>query len=127
MLPLRYPWIWLTIGWGLVLGVTVGSLLPGNVIRGFAASDKFVHAMSYCLLMIWFGGLYTRRRYGLVAGTLLALGVIIEFAQVRLSYRMFDPIDMLANAGGILVGLALSLSLLAGWCQRVEKRLGYHD
>ena len=40
---------------------------------------------------------------------------------------MFDPIDMMANAGGILVGLLVSVSLLAGWCQRVEERLGYHD
>lgn len=121
MLPLRYPWVWSILGWLLVACVTAGSVLPGGVVRGFPASDKLVHGVSYFLLMIWFAGLYQRRRHGLIALTLLALGVGLEFIQGRIAYRYFDPADLLANAVGVLIGLALSVWALAGWCQRVER------
>ena len=122
MLPLRYPLIWWVLGWLLVASVTAGSVLPGSVVRGFAAADKLVHGGSYLLLMVWFAGLYRRQRHGLIALTLLALGVGLEFVQARLPYRAFDPVDLLANAAGISLGLVLSVWVLAGWCQRVEQR-----
>lgn len=127
MLPLRFPLLWLLLGWALVVGVAGGSLLPGAVILGLPISDKLAHAGSYALLMVWFAGLYARKRYVMLALTLIALGIVLELAQARLHYRSFDPMDLVANVIGILLGLGLSLSLLAGWCQWVERRLGYHD
>ena len=127
MLELRFRWFWLALGWLLVVSVAVASVLPSVVPSGFAYSDKLAHGASYCLLMVWFAGLYARRRYGLIALTLLALGVVLEVIQGQLSYRLFDLADLRANALGVLIGMVLSFWFLAGWCQRVERRLGYHD
>jgi len=127
VLELRFRWFWLALGWLLVVSVAVASVLPSVVPSGFAYSDKLAHGASYCLLMVWFAGLYARRRYGLIALTLLALGVVLEVIQGQLSYRLFDLADLRANALGVLIGMVLSFWFLAGWCQRVERRLGYHD
>ena len=123
MLPLRYPWIWLFVGWLLVAAVIVGSVMPDGPMRGLPVSDKTMHAASYCLLMIWFAGLYARQRHVWIALIMLALGVVLELIQGRLSYRMFAVADLLANALGVLAGFVLSFWLLAGWCQRLERRL----
>lgn len=123
MLPLRFPWVWMSLGWALVAGVILGSLLPGRAFATFAFEDKLVHAGSYCLLMIWFAGLYERRRHVVVALGLLLLGALLDMLQGSLSSRSFEWLDVAANGVGIAVGLGLSLSLLGGWCQRVERLL----
>ncbi len=129
MLPLRYPWLWLSCGAVLVLGVVAASVFPNVVIVtiDLAWGDKIVHAASYCLLMIWFSGLYAPRYHGIVAVILLALGFVLELIQLRLPYRFFESADLVANTTGVLIGFGLSFWLLAGWCQRIESRLGYHD
>ena len=129
MLPLRHPWYWLLPGWMLVVAVIAASVFPGIAIATLSipGADKLAHAASYCLLMVWFAGLYAPRHYGIVALSLLALGLALEVVQWRLPYRFFEPADLLANATGIIIGLMLSISLLAGWCQRMESRLGYDD
>jgi VanZ family protein len=86
-----------------------------------------MHAGSYCLLMIWFAGLYARRRHVLIAAVLLMLGLVLEILQHRTSYRMFDLTDMLANAVGVAAGFVVSFFVLEGWCQRLEKRLLFDD
>lgn len=123
MLPLRFPWVWMTLGWALVAGVVLGSLLPGRALATFALEDKLVHAFSYCLLMIWFAGLYERRRHVVIAVGLLLLGALLDVLQGGVSSRSFEWLDVAANGLGIVLGLGLSLSLLGGWCQRVERLL----
>jgi len=127
MLPLRHPWFWLLPGWILVAAVVAASVFPGIPVPNISGADKLAHAASYCLLMVWFAGLYAPRLHGIVALFLLALGLVLEMVQWRLPYRFFEPADLLANATGVMVGFVLSISLLAGWCQRIESRLGYHD
>ena len=127
MVRLRYRWIWLLLGWALVLLVTSASLTPGVELPRVSFADKLAHAGAYFLLMIWFAGLYARGRHVFVAAGLLALGATLEVIQGQLPYRMFDPLDMLANASGVAIGFGLSFWLLAGWCQRIERRLGYHE
>ena len=129
MWPLRHPWYWLLPGWVLVAAVIAASVFPGIAIAALniSGADKLAHAASYCLLMVWFAGLYAPRHHGVVALWLLALGLALEVVQWSLPYRLFEPADLLANAAGVIVGLVLSISLLAGWCQRLESRLGYHD
>ena len=127
MLPLRYPWIWMLFGWLLVAGVVVGSLMPDAPLRGLQLSDKAQHAFSYGVLMVWFAGLYARKRHAWIALTVLTLGFVLEIIQSRLSYRSFDPTDLLANLGGVIVGFGLSFWLLAGWCQRIERHLTSRD
>lgn len=124
MIPLRHPVLWMLLGWALLLLVATGSVIPGVVISEFAAADKVVHALSYFVLMVWFSGMYARQRQSAIALTLVVFGIVLEFVQAQLPYRQFDPLDLVANATGILLGFCLSLIVLAGWCQRVERVLG---
>jgi VanZ family protein len=121
LLPLRYPWLWAIAGWLLVLGVATGSLVPGPALPELRVSDKVEHAGAYFLLMIWFGGLYERRRHGMIALGLVALGVALDLLQMTTKTRTFDVADIAANSLGVLLGLCLSLFVLGGWCQKLER------
>ena len=121
MLKLRFPWVWWTLGWLLVAGVAVGSLMPARLMPGLSPRDKLLHAGSYLILMLWFSGLYRRERHLLIAALLLALGFVLDVAQNASPGRVFDLRDVAANAGGILVGLLLSRLIFEGWCARVEQ------
>ncbi|WP_428101948.1 hypothetical protein [Candidatus Rariloculus sp.] len=129
MLQLRLPWLWLGVGWLVVAGVCAGSLLPGSsmpsyiVLLGTAIGNEVLHGGAYFILMVWFAGFCERRRYGLVAVLLVALGVVLDVLQIGVPSRSFDLLDIASNAVGILVGLGTALWLLGGWCQRIERRL----
>ena len=126
MLPLRFPWLWMVAGWLLVVGVIYGSVVPSYMLGGnLPFDDAVMHAASYGLLTIWFAGLYARNRHVWVGAFAFLLGVVMELVQSELSYRRFDPEDMVANAIGIFIGLAISALFLAGWCQRLELLLGF--
>jgi VanZ family protein len=122
VLPLRHPWLWAGFGWALVIGVVVGSLLPGPALPTVAMSDKIQHAGAYFLLMIWFAGLYRRRVHPIIAVVLLLLGAALDVLQGTTETRSFEVSDIAADAAGILIGLALSFWLLEGWCRRLELR-----
>ena len=123
MLPVRYPWVWLSLGWLLVLSVIVGSLIPGDMLRSVTLSDKIMHVGSYFVLMVWFAGLYHRHKHPVVAGVLIALGIVLDVAQGATLTRSFDVNDIGANAAGVLAGLLLSLWFFEGWCLRLERYL----
>ena len=124
MISLRHPVLWMLSGLVLLLLVATGSVIPLVVVSEYAAADKVVHMLSNFVLMVWFSGMYARRRQAAIALTLILFGIVLEFIQAELPYRQFDPLDLVANATGILLGLCLSLLVLAGWCQRVERVLG---
>jgi VanZ family protein len=112
------------LGWLLVIAVIFGSLLPGPVITQVVdISDKVQHAAAYFLLMVWFAGFYRRSHYPLIAAVLMGLGIALDVLQSFTETRSFDVYDIGMNCTGVLVGLALSLLLIGGWCQRVEQRL----
>ncbi len=124
MLPLRYPILWLAVGWILVFTVVSGSLAPAPVINAlFSFNDKLMHAGSYFVLTIWFAGLYRRGYHWAIGGVLFALGVALDVLQLLTATRQLDWHDMVANGVGILAALLLSRLLLEGWCERVERRL----
>ena len=121
MLPLKYPRVWLGLGWLLLILVMAGSVVPVIVVKGFSAADKLVHGGSYLILVTWFTGLYRRQHHIFIALALFALGLVLEVIQGQLPYRGFDPFDLLANATGILFGLILARSVFVAWCQRFER------
>ena len=116
-------------GWMLVASIIVASVVPDVRVAMMSTgiTDKIVHAISYFVLMLWFSGLYLRRHQLLVAAGVIILGMLLEMIQWRLPYRMFDSVDLLANLIGVVAGYVIAMLLSAGWCQRIEIILGYHD
>jgi VanZ family protein len=107
-----------------VLGVIVGSLVPGNSLPNiFSFHDKMLHFAAYFVLTLWFTGLYRRGLYVFIAVVLSALGVALDMLQGLTVTRALDWYDVAADMTGILAGLTISVSFLGGWCQRVEERL----
>jgi VanZ family protein len=123
MLRLRFPKLWLGMGWLLVLGVCVGSLLPAPVVH-VLSHDKITHFVSYFVLTVWFCGLYGKaRHYIAIAAVLIALGAALDLLQGTTATRQFDIYDVLANAGGVLLGALLAVVFIGGWCRQAERWL----
>ena len=123
MLPLRFPKLWSALGWMLVAGVVVGSLIPGPAVASVGINDKVLHAGAYFSLMVWFAGFYRRGLYPAIALGLLAIGGGLDVLQLLTETRSFDWYDVAMNSAGIAAGFVSSLLLLGGWCKRVEERL----
>ena len=124
MLPLRFPRVWLGLGWSLLGLVCLGSLLPASTVD-IIDDDKLVHFASYFVLTVWFGGLYGKpRNYIAIAAILIALGAGLDLLQNLTATREFDALDVLANSAGVLAGFLASLLVLGGWCRTVERWLG---
>ena len=121
MQALRFPRFWWALGWLLVAGISIGSLMPSQYVPGLSVGDKFLHASAYGLLMLWFGGLYRRERHWLIGLGAFALGIALDVAQSGTATRHFDLLDVAANASGILAALVLLRIGLDGWCLRVER------
>jgi VanZ family protein len=126
MLSLRFPRLWLSVGWLAVAMAIVVCLMPSDRLpQPPSLNDKSEHILCYLLLSCWFAGIYPRGRYWLIALGLAVMGVLIEFAQGAMHYgRQADPYDVVANCTGILIGLLLSWWWLGGWAQRVEAVVG---
>lgn len=102
--------VWLGLGWLWIVLVCYLSLMPHPpepVV--FEGVDKLEHLLAYAGLMLWFCQVYvSRAARGKLLVILLALGVVIEIVQGLGGYRYFEYTDMLANSGGVLIGLALA-------------------
>ena len=102
----------LVLGWAWAAGIVWLSLTPSPPEIDFQDSDKLGHLLSYAMLMLCFVLAYRGWRARLAHALLfLAMGVGIEFAQAALGYRMFEGLDMLANAAGIGLGWAAGHAL----------------
>ncbi len=125
MLSLRFPRLWLSLGWLAVALAIFVCLMPINELpQPPDMSDKTEHFLAYFLLSMWFGGIYVRGRYWAIALGLLVLGVLIEFAQGAMGFgRQADAADVLANSSGIAAGLVLCWFGLGAWAQWIESLL----
>jgi VanZ family protein len=120
-LTLRYPRLWLTLGWLAVIFAIVVCLVPANELPQAGLSDKSEHFLAYLLLSLWFGGIYPRASYWRVAISLCLMGILIEFAQGAMQLgRQADVLDVIANSSGIVAGLLLCWMGLGAWPQWVE-------
>lgn len=121
MLAVRHPRSWLVIGWTLVVLAVLVSLLPGKELPHTGMNDKFEHSIAYALLALWFAGIYPRSRYIVIAIALFIMGVGIEWAQGAMHLgRQADVRDVVANTGGIAIGLSLALIGLGGWAEWID-------
>ena len=120
--PLKHARLWTGVAW---LGVALLIYLSlGKIQAGLPGpnGDKYGHISAYAVLTFWLMQLYDgwRERRGTVLA-LLALGILLEFAQSLTNYRQPDPADALADALGIAVGWLLAPPRPAPLLERIEK------
>ena len=122
MLSLRFPRLWLGLGWFAVALATIVCLAPMDRLpQPPNMSDKTEHFLAYLLLSVWFAGIYRRDRYWIIAAGLVVMGVGIEVAQGAMGLgRHADFRDVIANCSGVLSGLLLGWVGLGAWTQWVE-------
>jgi VanZ family protein len=128
MLPLRHARFWRIADLVLLLLVFLSALMPAvwlwddkvKILSWFQNSDKWLHAMTFFILALWFAGQYRRPSYWRIAAGLLLFGFMIEFCQLMVGYRSADWLDIGANTAGIIIGLAVATAGLGGWSLRVE-------
>jgi len=83
--------------------------------------DKWMHTLTFVFLAIWFSGHYATRSYWRIGISLLLFGVLIEACQRMVTYRSAEWYDLVADAGGIAVGLAIGAAGVGGWSVRLEE------
>ncbi|HLT91861.1 MAG TPA: VanZ family protein [Woeseiaceae bacterium] len=125
MLPLRYARRWQAAGIGalalaLVAALAPAILFPFDVQRAGIGIDKWLHALSFMFLTVWFSGQYAPRSYWRIALGMLLFGLLIEVCQRMVAYRSAEATDLVADAIGIALGLAIAFAGAGGWSLRVE-------
>ena len=125
MLSLRYARRWRIAGYLLLATVLAAAMVPANWFGqlgpgGLPHIDKWLHGITFIALALWFSGQYARHAYWRLATGLAGFGLLIEMTQRMVSYRTADWMDFLADLAGILLGMAVALAGLGGWCQRFE-------
>ncbi len=100
--------------WLGVAGLTVASVLPADAMPRLDLWDKLQHVLSYAAVAALGGAGYLATRSRLfVALGLIALGALLEVAQIYVPGRMGEFGDGVANAIGVVAGIAAA-SLLMG-------------
>jgi hypothetical protein len=123
-MPLRLKKLWIAIGIGFVGLVAYLSLIPDPPDLGVSGSLKLGHLLAYGWLMLWFAQIYrTPRRRWWLAAAFCALGIVLEYLQGMTDYRGFEYSDMLINAAGVALGLALARTPLQNGLRTFEAKL----
>lgn len=129
MLPLHYPRYWHAASLALLLSVLAFALVPtlwfwpDSNNLSWNLSDKWLHAITFALLAIWFAGQYAQRSYWKLAIGLAAFGALIELCQYAVPYRSAQMGDMLADLVGIASGVAIAMLGAGGWSLHIERWL----
>jgi VanZ family protein len=127
MLPLRHEKHWRLAGIVLLLVVLAATILPmlwlWQSTSKVLLDDKWLHFFTFLFLSLWFAGQYARRSYWILMVGLTAFGVLIELVQSMIPYRSAELMDLVADVGGIGIGLAIALTGLGGWSLRFEQWL----
>jgi len=121
MRAFAYPRLWL-LGWCMGLALLLWfSLTSLPMMLPVAQGDKLEHVFSYALLA-WYAGALFATRGTRIAATLglIVLGIVLEWLQGQTSYRLTDPYDALANAIGVVFGMALAFTALGDGLQRLD-------
>ena len=123
--PLRRARLWLGLWWLAIALVIVPSLVPAFWLPQVpAGGDKLEHFFAYFLLAAAAVQLFATRAVLTRAGVgLIVLGIALEIAQgLFTSTRQMDPHDALANALGVIGGMATALTPMGDWLLRMQQR-----
>lgn len=119
------PRVWLGIGWLLVLGVVVLSLIPLALPKTRVEDlDKLEHLIAYLAMMWWFAALSAPRRHLAIGLALCALGGAVEIAQSLTGWRAGEWYDFAADSLGVLIGWGLARLTGARPIVWLERRMG---
>ena len=113
----------------LLLVVLAATLMPAvwfwpdrrGFITWFMSVDKWLHAITFVFLAIWFSGQYRRGSYWRIGIGLILFGVLIEVCERMVTYRSAELSDIVADAGGITIGLIAAAAGIGGWSLRFEQ------
>lgn len=124
MLPLRYAYVWLSIGVGMLIAVLALALVPMNRVGAVMLfSDKTAHFIAFFFLMLWFCGVYRLGRTPWIALGLMGFGVLIEYLQSLTPYRSAELADAAYDLGGIITAWVFAFAGLRHWAGFIERRL----
>jgi VanZ family protein len=113
--------LWIAAGWGFVLLVIYLSLTPEPLPAPSVDNFKTGHILAYTWLMFWFAQAYLKLGTRLaIAIALCALGIGLEYAQLLTPHRTFAYSDMVDDAIGAAIGLALASTPLGGALARID-------
>lgn len=118
---LRLTRLWWSVGWAMVLYITISCLEPAHYVPNLHMWDKAEHALAFFGMSVWFGGLVRRTRYPALAVAMLLFGGGIELAQGAMKLgRDEDVMDWVADAVGIAMALTLLYLGLGAWARWIE-------
>ena len=123
---LKLRFLWLTIGYALVVLVVYLSLTSNPVDMGlsFPYEDKVYHAFAYFILMAWFAQIYHDKfQRNMIALIFVFMGVLLEYIQSFDPNRTAEFGDMIANATGVAIGFYLALTNVKNTLLKIESWL----
>ncbi len=122
--PLRNARFWVALWCAAVLTVIVLCLIPPPPLDLPQNGDKVEHFLAYFILATSAVQVFaSRRALWTVAVGLVLMGVGIEWAQGTFTdNRVADPMDALANTGGVVAGMLVALTPLANLLLRLQPR-----
>ena len=112
---LRHKWLWLLIGYGLIVLVVYLSLTSDPIKVGGVVPylDKLVHMLAYFSLVFWFMQIYhVKHHVYFWVVFFLCLGLLMEYLQGFESERYAEVGDMVANTLGVVIAVVLSRTRL---------------
>ncbi len=121
---LKLRFLWLAIGYALVLLVVFLSLSsdPVELEMDFPDQDKFFHALAYFGLMAWFAQIYHDKfQRNMIALVFIFMGVTLEYLQSFDPNRYFEYADMVANSVGVALGFVVALTGAKNILLKLEK------
>ncbi len=125
MQTLRYYRFWLLLGFVLVLGTLVTSLIPLQLGHGGVPhQDKLLHMTGYGMLTLWFLQIVRNQSaLFLIPLAMMLLGIGVEVLQGFTQYRYPDRMDALANMLGCIGAALLALTPARDTLLRLERYL----
>jgi VanZ family protein len=124
--PLRYPALWRAIGWLMLAVITVAMAMPAPEVElAIDHADKWVHVLAFATLGAWTAQIYPPSAALLWRGLgLLAFAASTELMQAVIPWRNADSGDLIADAIGVALGLALAFGPSGLGLLRFEALLG---
>jgi VanZ family protein len=118
---LRYPRLWVCMGFVIAAFITVTCLMPARDVPNIGISDKIEHGFAYTVLGFWLASIVQPRRFVPLLLALTAFGGVIELAQEAMHLgRHAEWADLLADVLGSVIGILLAATPLARWPGRME-------